>query len=286
MENIINKKGLEFNIGDMKVTIGRIAHGDKVYDFLPHFHPEYEFHCVTSGKAEVKTKSVTKGVCDGEHLVVAPNVTHWTLFDAGFDRFTFIFSLSRISSKKDGFSEYNYYTEVFSSIESIWSGKCEEIKLSVNSIIDLLGYKSDLSFHKLEFYFGIIFIKLGEAIDSNYRRVNSSKTIEGDASPKKSALRIKIGEYIVENYASSNLLEDLGKLLHMSTRNTTRIVKELFGVSLSKLVLNQRMNYAGSCIEETKLPLHIIAQKSGYSDYSTFYRAFKNFYGKSPEKFR
>ena len=50
MKNIINKKGIEFNIGDMKVTVGGIVSGGETCDFLPHFHSEYEFHCVTSGK--------------------------------------------------------------------------------------------------------------------------------------------------------------------------------------------------------------------------------------------
>ena len=286
MKSIINKKGLELNIGDMKVTVGGIAHGGEVYDFSPHFHSEYEFHFVTSGKAEVKSRFVTTPISEGEHLIVAPDVSHWTSFDTGFDRFTFIFSMSRTTSKKDGFSEYDYYKEVFSSVESVFSDKCDEIHKAINSIIDLLDYKSDLSFHKLKNYFATVFIRLGEEIDSNFRSVKSDKNISGDTSLKKSALRIEIGEYIVGNFASSNILKDLSAQLHMSTRNTTRIVKELFGVPLSKLVLNQRMNYAGSCIEETELPLNLIAQQAGYCDYSTFYRAFKNFYGKSPEELK
>ena len=72
----------------------------------------------------------------------------------------------------------------------------------------------------------------------------------------------------------------------MSNRNTARIIKELFDSSLSELIVRQRMNCALSFITESDMALSDIAQRVGYNSYSAFYKAFKKYYGATPESYR
>ena len=37
---------------------------------------------------------------------------------------------------------------------------------------------------------------------------------------------------------------------------------------------------------DDKIPMYLISQKVGYSDYSSFYRAFKKEYGLSPTEYK
>ena len=56
------------------------------------------------------------------------------------------------------------------------------------------------------------------------------------------------------------------------------------GVSVYRYITQRRLIAAKSLIGQ-KLPLEEISQQVGFSDYSTFYRAFKQEFGISPRQF-
>lgn len=97
----------------------------------------------------------------------------------------------------------------------------------------------------------------------------------------------KISEII--KYISANLSEDLScealsKQVFLSKHYLYHLFKEQTGFSLSEYVRNKRIIKAKELLIEgvsiTQLP-HMI----GFSDYSTFYRTFKNITGVSPKDF-
>ena len=51
------------------------------------------------------------------------------------------------------------------------------------------------------------------------------------------------------------------------------------------IVLEQRMERAVSMLKNTGLSIEEIAKTIGYSNTSNFYKAFREFYGKSPKHY-
>ena len=78
----------------------------------------------------------------------------------------------------------------------------------------------------------------------------------------------------------------MAKALNMSSRNCSRVVKNLLGKSICELVTQQRMHIAKSLITKTDRQLSDIAEAVGYKTYVAFFTAFKKYYGISPNLLR
>ena len=98
---------------------------------------------------------------------------------------------------------------------------------------------------------------------------------------EKPELLEKILIFIESNLAQNLSLDDTGRRFFVS-RNTFR--KEM-GISFYQYVTQRRLVAAKNLILEN-IPMEIIAGQVGFSDYSSFYRAFKSEYGISPKKYR
>ena len=68
------------------------------------------------------------------------------------------------------------------------------------------------------------------------------------------------------NYISSLLHQELGK-------------------TFSEIVLEKRMDRAVILLKGTTLSIEEIASMLGYSNHSNFYKAFKEYYGKTPREY-
>ena len=82
-----------------------------------------------------------------------------------------------------------------------------------------------------------------------------------------------IHEYIEQNYHRPLRLADLASALHLSERQTQRIVRRLFGVSFSSLLASHRASVAER-LATTDMSWAEIAEYVGYETYSGFRRAF------------
>ncbi len=80
-------------------------------------------------------------------------------------------------------------------------------------------------------------------------------------------------------------LDEAAAELHLST---SQLRKRLYraGTSYKKLVLEIRMALARHYLEDTNLPIQEIAYLLDYSQAAPFSRAFKTYFGRSPEKVR
>ena len=71
----------------------------------------------------------------------------------------------------------------------------------------------------------------------------------------------------------------------MSQSTISQTFKNKLGVSFYRCVTQRRLIAAKSLIIEGA-PMESVSQKVGFSDYSSFYRAFKQEFGISPRQFR
>lgn len=102
---------------------------------------------------------------------------------------------------------------------------------------------------------------------------------------EKPQLLDQILTYVEENLASHITRADTARQFFVSESTISTIFRREMGISFYKLVTQRRLIASKNLIFSQE-PLENIASKVGFSDYSSFYRAFKREYGISPRQFR
>lgn len=95
----------------------------------------------------------------------------------------------------------------------------------------------------------------------------------------------RIMAYVEKNLSKKITLESTAKAFFVSKSTVTRTFQKHLGVSFYSYVTQRRLITAKGLILSGE-PLESVAEKVGFSDYPTFYRAFKQEYGISPRQFR
>lgn len=101
---------------------------------------------------------------------------------------------------------------------------------------------------------------------------------------EKPELLDQVMAYIERNYAQKITLGDVAKYFYVSESTISHLFKQKMGVGFYRCVTQRRLIAAKTMIQEGK-HLEDISQAVGFSDYSAFYRAFKQEYGISPRQF-
>ena len=102
---------------------------------------------------------------------------------------------------------------------------------------------------------------------------------------EKPDLLNRVMAYVEENLAQKISLEDTARHFYVSTSTISQLFRQKMGVSFYRCVTQRRLIAAkeqilmGGNLEQ-------IARQVGFSDYSTFYRAFRQEYGIGPRQFR
>lgn len=103
---------------------------------------------------------------------------------------------------------------------------------------------------------------------------------------KPASLADKIAEYIREESLNEISLEKICKEFHFSKNHIINIFKKEFGVTPIKYINDMKLKYAKYLLEVTSDTLESISFKSGFNDYSHFYKLFYRENGLSPTRWR
>lgn len=90
--------------------------------------------------------------------------------------------------------------------------------------------------------------------------------------------------YITKNISRTITVKELAKYNHISISTLERIFKEHIGLTPSKYILNQRLSLAETLLREGN-SVSDTTIASGFSDDSTFIKAFKKAFGMTPLKY-
>lgn len=95
----------------------------------------------------------------------------------------------------------------------------------------------------------------------------------------------RITTYVEGHYAQPIVIADLAKHFFVSSSTISHVFKQKLGVSFYRYVTQRRLIAAKTLIEKG-LRLENVARQTGFSDYSSFFRSFKQEYGISPRQYR
>ena len=102
---------------------------------------------------------------------------------------------------------------------------------------------------------------------------------------EKPELLDQVLAYIEQHLSEKITLGDIAKHFWVSQSTISQTFRNKLGVSFYRCVTQRRLIAAKTLIVEG-MPLESVGRKVGFSDYSSFYRAFKQEFGISPRQFR
>ena len=102
---------------------------------------------------------------------------------------------------------------------------------------------------------------------------------------EKPVLLDLIMAYVENHYANSITIGTLAKSFFVSSSTISHLFKQTMGVSFYRYVTQRRLIASKTLIEKGML-LEEVAAQTGFQDYSSFYRAFKNEYGIARRQYR
>ncbi|MDV3427031.1 MAG: helix-turn-helix domain-containing protein [Bacillota bacterium] len=105
-----------------------------------------------------------------------------------------------------------------------------------------------------------------------------------NTSPKYITKEIK--HYIDENYFKEITLSMFSDKYHFSKEYLTKIFKEHYDCGIYEYALNMKMSRARELLRDSEVSINEISLRLGYSNNNYFSKAFKNFHGYSPSKYR
>lgn len=102
---------------------------------------------------------------------------------------------------------------------------------------------------------------------------------------EKPELLNRVMAYVETHLEDKLTLQDMAHQFFVSESTISQIFRKKMGVSFHRCVTQRRLIAAKALITEG-VALEIVGHQVGFSDYSTFYRAFKQEYGISPRQYR
>ncbi|BAN50788.1 putative AraC family transcriptional regulator [Metapseudomonas resinovorans NBRC 106553] len=114
--------------------------------------------------------------------------------------------------------------------------------------------------------------------ETNARR----RLVEGERLELVRQVRALIGELLVDGGAT---LEQVAARLNMPARRLRERLG-VAGVRFNDLVTDYRCRLAKELLLDTDERIDVIVERTGFSEPSTFYRAFKRWVGETPVEFR
>jgi len=102
---------------------------------------------------------------------------------------------------------------------------------------------------------------------------------------EKPELLDRLTAYVEAHYMERIAIGDLSRHFYVSSSTVSHLFQQKLGVSFYRFVTQRRLIAAKALILEGNM-LETVSGRVGFSDYSAFYRAFRQEYGISPRQYR
>ncbi|WP_160685869.1 response regulator [Clostridium sp. C2-6-12] len=166
----------------------------------------------------------------------------------------------------------NCYISISNNIKS-----AEDILLEISSLENLLNNK---------FLLSDTYIFANDEIYENQPVVDRFALYSQQHTSSGSNAVELVKQYIANNYGSELSLEVLASHVYLTPRYLSYIFIQETGSGINKYIKSFRMQKAKELLENTNMKIASICKQVGYNNVSYFCQSFREFYGKSPEKYR
>ena len=97
---------------------------------------------------------------------------------------------------------------------------------------------------------------------------------------------MKIKEYVQLHYSENIDLNLVAGLVNVTPSHLSNLFKKETGTNFSSYLIDVRMQAAGKLLKSPDMLIYEVAEKTGYSNGGYFGKAFKKYWGVSPEEYK
>lgn len=267
---------------------------NRSYPILMHSHDYYELNVVTYGECRHYVKNKNHPAQAGDMFMIPPYTEHGYWSD---DETTKLFHpiirndlLHDYKKQLDHYPGMKILFEVEPQIRQAFNNLSLNINIpkellsdfvnDFNELIDIDKKKDEDDNIMFDLKTVCLLCKLAKLISKRY-----ASTVE----PRKNTadyIILKTTQYMEENYASKITVDDLSKIVNMSTSNFFRYFKNVFNTSPMEYLKKIRIAHATAMLSSTDKPISFIAQECGFFDQSHFTNIFKQTTNMTPKELR
>lgn len=243
----------------------------------PHKHYFMEFHWICSGEQTVVFQDLQRQVVlrPGQILLVPQETYHNVVAAEGtVERICFNFSVEALEKGKSPIVElYKSVTEPMVFVDKVAAGFLEQCwALLLEPDAPLLENRQ-----------GVLLLS---AVLQLFGRLPKAKAIAAGAATNAQRQRWIIEEYVEGYFNLPNGMAGLAKALHLSEKQSRKLVRKFLGEDFKSVIVRRRMELAMIYLANPEKSLEEIAWQVGYRSYSGFQLCFKRYFGVSPSEKR
>lgn len=230
---------------------------------LPHFHTSPEFIYVINGSITATVDDITDMLYPGDFCLVLPNQVHAYYPAPDTQWYGVVFSIDYVSQ---------FDLETQGKVANKFKFKCSDV------VTDF--FKKTLMPDGSRDYYQ--YCSVLNAICGEFMR---SVTLS-DAEHSVVENRIKIIEFMRENYVNNISFKDIAELLGYEYHYASRYFNNIFSTSFKDLLNLYRLNHAKNLVTHTQKSFTDIAYESGFQSLKHFNDLFKKEYQSTPQECR
>ncbi len=252
------------------------------HDTTAHEHAWYEFHYVESGSMEIKTSDQTFYVKEGDMLFLPPRTYHNTKFTADTRYVSFGFEL-KPNGKTTTEDLYKTMIGTFAkenSLTMLYNDSVAEVSARLKRYLRGGGRIYDCR----------VQVMLSTILFSVFDSLADGTSIENGNALQSEKVAEDSRHYLLDLLTSSRIdnltLDELSQKIYLNKKQINQIVKKRYNMTYKQKQIRFRIENAKKQLSESNVPIDLIAQQVGYTNLTSFYKAFQKIVGMTPAAYR
>lgn len=250
-----------------------------------HNHPLYEVHIIEAGNGVFLTADAEFNVSSGDFIILGPKVYHSFKCnpELPINKKYFKFNYRTTSCIDDLFPQ-EQITNIIAILREI---KCIKYKGSISSLSLIHDINNELK-QKAIGYYSIVKNLLGILIVNIIRSVSTILIKEYNLPKFNDNIinRSCIIDAFFDDFNEHISLNDLANKLGLSTRQTTRFLKNQYNCTFKEKLIKTRIEISKKLLTSTNLSINDIMEKVGYESRKHFTNIFAKETGLTPTQYR
>lgn len=276
---------IKVNLGSLSFDMAFIsdtaisAHSEK------HNHYAFEVHYCLSGAGTLHIGSVEETIVPGTTMLIGPGVYHSIRVQPDnpirryLIQFTFVEAVSDVNVFQ--LQESREILDIFSGIEYklFNDGNMELAFRTIEEIYREMDTRLVGFYSQIQSLFTQLLIRLIRLLSASRSRFAIPEQLNDD-------MRTRIIDAFFDRYREDLTIDELAAQLHLSTKQTNRILHKYYRTSFKQKQLATRIQVAMDLLRTSRLPIEEIAEQVGYASIYNFCKIFRQKTGQTPTQYR